>query len=123
METNVTVPHFAFQLRAGYEGSDGIDDENVNGAGANESIGDFQRLLAGVGLADEEVVHIDSELAGIDRVKSMLGVDESTGAAAPLGFGDSMESESGFAGAFRSVDFNNAAAREATDAEGKIEAE
>ena len=41
-------------------------------------------VLAGVGLRDQEVLEVDAELPGIDRVKRMLGVDEGADAALSL---------------------------------------
>ena len=49
---------------------------------------DFERLLAGVGLRDQQVVDIDAELAGIDRIERVFGVDEGADAALLLGFSD-----------------------------------
>src|ERR1700722_3795983 len=48
----------------------------IDRAGAHQRVANFQRLLAGVGLRDQEFVDIDAELAGIDRIKRMFGIDE-----------------------------------------------
>ena len=53
----------------------------------------------------------------------MLGVDEGRGAAELLDFGDHLQRERGLAGGFRSVDFDDATARQATDAERDVEAQ
>ena len=49
---------------------------------AHEHVGDLERLLAGVGLGDEELVDVHPELAGVGRVERVLGVDERGDAAA-----------------------------------------
>jgi hypothetical protein len=53
-------------------------------AGAHQRVGDFQRLLAGVGLGNQQVLEIDAELAGVNGVERVLGVDEGADAAALL---------------------------------------
>src|SRR3984885_557724 len=85
---------------------DRIDHQNVAGAGTNQRIGDFQRLLAGIGLRDQKVVDIDAELAGIDRIERVLGVDEGANAAFFLRLGEAMQRQRGLAGGFRTVDFD-----------------
>ena len=53
----------------------------------------------------------------------MLGVDEGADAALLLSLGDGVQRERGLAGGFRPVDFDDASARQAADAERDIEAE
>ena len=53
----------------------------------------------------------------------MLGVDEGAGAAALLRLGDDMQRQRGLAGAFRAVDLDDPAARQAADAEREVEAQ
>ena len=76
-----------------------------------------------VGLRDQQVVDIDAELARIDRVERVLGIDEGADAALLLGFGDGVQRQRGLAGGFRPVDFDDAAARQAADAERDVEPE
>ena len=63
------------------------------------------------------------ELARIDRVERVLGVDEGADAALLLRFRQAMQRERGLAGGFRPVDLDHPAARQAADAERNIEAE
>ena len=53
----------------------------------------------------------------------MLGVDKGAGAAAALRFGDDVQGQSGLARAFRAIDLDDPAARQAADAERDVEAE
>ena len=76
------VAHLAFELGARHQRGDRIDHQHVDGAGAHQRVGDFQRLLAGVGLRDQKVVDIDAELPGIDGIERVFGVDEGADAAA-----------------------------------------
>src|SRR3546814_7864158 len=63
------------------------------------------------------------QLAGVDRVECMLGVDESAGAADLLGLGHHVQRERGLARALGAVDLDDAPARQSTDAEANVEAE
>src|SRR5690606_21022253 len=76
-----------------------------------------------IGLGDAELVEIDAELAGVDGVEGMFGVDEGRRAALALGFRRHMEGERGLARAFRAEHLDAAAARQAADAEGDVETE
>ena len=100
-----------------------VDDEHVDGAGAHQRLGDLERLLAGVGLGDQQIVDVDAELPGVDRVERVLGVDEGADAAALLGLGDDVQRQRRLARGFRPVDLDDAAARQAADAERDVEAE
>src|SRR5271165_635213 len=117
----MAVTHFAFELGARHEGSDRIDDQHVNGARADQSVRYLERLFAGVGLGNQQIVDIDAELAGIGRVERVLGVYESAGAAAALRFGNDMQGKRRLAGALRPVNLNDPATRQPTDAERDIE--
>ena len=82
--------------------------------------GDFERLLAIVGLRDEQIVNVHAELARVEGIERVFGVDEGGMAAEFLRFGDHVQSERGLAAGFRAVDFDHAAAREAADAESGV---
>jgi hypothetical protein len=54
----------------------------------------------------------------------VFGIDEGGGAAElRWHFGNDLEGEGGFAGGFRAVDFDDATARQAADAEGDVQAQ
>ena len=93
------------------------------GARAHQRVGDFQRLLAGVGLRDQQILDLDTELLGIDRIERMFGVDEGANAALLLRFGDDLQRQRRLAGGFRSIDFDDAALRQTADAERDVEPE
>ena len=79
------VAHLAFDLGARHERRDGVDDDAVDAAGADERLGDLERLLAGVRLADEELVDVDAAGAGVAGIERVLDVDEGDDAAAAPG--------------------------------------
>jgi len=46
LEAHVAVAHFAFDFGFRGEGGDGVDDDDIDGAGAHEGFGDIERLFA-----------------------------------------------------------------------------
>ena len=57
---------------------------DVDRAGGDQGAGDLQRLLAVVGLRNQQVVHVDAQLPGVQRIQRVLGVDERGGPARRL---------------------------------------
>ena len=84
LQADVAVAHVALDLGLGHQRGDRVDDDDVDGAGADEHVGDLERLLAVVGLGDEQLVGLDAELAGVGGVERVLGVDERGDAACLL---------------------------------------
>ena len=123
LQAHLRVAHLALELGAGDEGGHRVDDQHVDRAGADEDLGDLERLLAAVGLRDEEVVDVDAQLAGVDGVERVLGVHEGGHAAAALRLGDDVEGEGGLARGLRAEDLDDAAAGQAAHAERGVEGE
>lgn len=119
----MAVAHLAFQFGARHQRRDRVDHQHVDGAGAHQRVGDLQRLLAGIRLGDQQLVDVDAQLAGIGRVERVLRIDEGAGAAGLLGLGDGVQGQRGLARAFRPVDFNDAALRQAADTQRDVETE
>src|SRR5215470_9348971 len=117
------VAHLALELGAGNEGCHRIDHQHVYRSGADKRVGNLERLLAGIGLGNQQFVDVDAELASVGRIEGMLGIDESAGPTSPLSFGDDMQSQGRFTGALWSVYLDDTAARQAADAKRDIEAE
>ena len=123
VQADMAVAHFALELGARHQGGDAVDHQHVHRARAHQRVADFQRLLAGVRLADQQIVHVHAELAGIGRVQRVFGVDERAGAAAFLRLGNGVQRQRGLARAFRPVDFHHPAARQAADAQRQVQAQ
>ena len=85
LQADVAVAHLALDLGARHERRDRVDDDDVDRAGADQHVGDLERLLTGVGLADQQGVGVDAELLGVLRVEGVLGVDERRDAAGASG--------------------------------------
>ena len=115
------VAHLALDLGPRGEGGDRVDHDHVEGAGADEHVGDLEGLFARVGLRDEELVDVDADGPGVGRVHGVLGVDVGADAAVALGLGDDVGGEGGLAGALRAVDLADPAPGQAADAEGQVE--
>ena len=117
------VAHVAVELGPRHERGDRVDHDDVDRVRADQRLGDLERLLAGVGLRDQQLVDVDAELLGVDGVERVLGVDEGRVAAHALGLRDDVEGERGLAGRLRPVDLGDAAARDAADAQRHVERE
>ncbi len=121
LQTHVGVAHLALDLGLGHECCDGVDHDEVDRAGADQHVGDLERLLAGVGLRHEQLIDVDAELAGVLGVECVLGVDERGDTALLLHIGDRVERERRLSGGLRAVDLDDAATRESADAECDVE--
>jgi len=117
LQTDVAIAHVAFDFGLRHEGGHGVDDDDVDRVRPHEHVGDLERLLAVVGLADEELVGLHAELARVARVERVLGVDERRHAPGLLDLGDRVERERGLAARFGPVDLDDAPPRVAADAE------
>ena len=115
LDAHEAVAHLAFDLGARHERRDRVDDDAVDAAGADQRLGDLERLLAGVGLADEELVDVDAAGAGVAGIERVLDVDEGGDAAARLGLGDDVLADGRLARRLRAEDLRDPAARDAAD--------
>ena len=89
----MAVSHLALDLGARRERGDRVDRDDVERARPDQELGDLERLLAVVGLRDEEVVDVDPDPAGVGGIHRVLRVDERADAAAPLRLRDDVVDE------------------------------
>ena len=115
------VAHLAFDLGLGHERRHRVDGDQVDRAGAHQHVDDLERLLAVVRLRHQQIVGLDAQLARVGHVERVLGVDERADAAALLRLRDRVQRERGLARGLRSVDLDDAAARQPADAERDVE--
>ena len=115
------VAHFAFKFGARHKGSNRIDDQNINRPGTHERIGDFKSLLTSIWLRNQQFVGIHTQFAGISRIKRVFRIDKRTGTAQFLGFGDGVQGQCGLTRTFRTINFNNTAARQTANAQPDIQ--
>ena len=122
LQAHVLVAHLALDLGARHQRRHRVDHDEVDRARAQQHVDDLERLLAGVGLRDEQVVDLHAEPARVADVERVLGVDEGRHAAAALHLRDRVQRERGLAARLRAEDLDDAPARIAADAEREIEA-
>ncbi len=115
------VAHLALDLGLRRQRRDRVDDDDVHRAGPDQHVRDLQRLLAGVRLRDQQVIDVDAELLGIDRVQRVLGIDEGRRAAGLLALGDDLQRQRRLARGLRPVDLDDPALRQPADAERDVE--
>src|ERR1700722_5418648 len=123
VQANLHLAHLTFDLRLRRERSDGVDDDDVDGARAYEHVSDLERLLSRVGLRHEQVVDVHAELLGVNRVERMLRVDESRRAAITLHFRNHLQGERGLTGRLRTIDLDDPPLRQTAYAQRDIEAQ
>ena len=121
LEADVAVAHLALDLGARHERGHGVDDDQVERTGADQHVGDLERLLTGVGLGDQQGVGVDAERLGVVGVERVLGVDERHDAAGALGVGHGVQGDGRLAGGLRTVDLHDPTARQAAEAERDVE--
>ena len=117
----MAVPHLTLDLGAGHQGSDGVDDDDVERAGPDQHVGDLERLLAGIGLGHQQRVGVDAQPLGVLGVEGVRGVDERRDAPQLLRAGHRVQRDGGLARRLRAVDLDDAPARQPPDAERDVE--
>ncbi len=121
LQAHVAVAHLAFDLGARHERGHRVDHDDIHRARSNQLLGDFQRLFAGIGLRDVEVVDVHAAARGISRIERVFHVDVGGHAAALLRFGDDVLAQRRLAGRFRPINLGDAPARDAAHAQRQIE--
>ena len=122
LQTDVAVAHLALDLGAGHHSGHRVHNDGVDGTGTHQRLADLHRLLAGVGLADQQLVDVDAQRRGIGRVKGVLDVDEGHLAALLLGLGEDVEGQCGLTAGFRSEHLDDTSAGHTAHAQREVEA-
>ncbi len=121
LQARQLITHLALDFGLRGQRGNRVDHQDVDRTGTDQHVGDFQRLLTGIRLRQQQVVHVHAQLGGVDRVQRVLGVDEGCGAAHLLAFGDGLQGQRGLARGFRPVDFNDTALRQTANAQRDVE--
>ena len=121
LEADRLLAHLPLELDARRQRRDRVDGDDVDRAGAHKHVDDLERLLAVVGLRDQQLVGVDTDPLRVDRVERMLGVDERADATARLSLGDDVVDERGLAGGLRAEDLDDPPAGDAANAKRQVE--
>ena len=117
----MAVTHLALDFRARHQGGHRVDDDHVDRTRTDEGVGDLEGLLTVIGLADQELVDVHPQLAGVARVEGVLGIDEGRDAPFFLTLGDRMEGQGRLTARFRAIDLDDAASWIPPHAESEVE--
>src|SRR6202790_1846870 len=123
LQAGQLVAHFAFDFRLGHERGNRIDDNDVDSARAHQHIGNFQALLPRIRLGNEHLADVHPQLAGIDRIERILGVDIGGDSAELLLLRYNLQAERRLARGFGSIDLDHAPTRQAADTKRDVQAE
>src|SRR5215471_1450220 len=123
LQAHLRFTHLALDLSFRDERGDRVDNHDIDAVRADEHLDDFEGLFAVVRLRDQQVVDVDAQLLGIDRVKRVLRVHERRHAPQPLRFGDDLQRQRRLARRLGPEDLDDAAARDAANAQGVVDAD
>ena len=76
LQAHVRVAHLALDLGARHQRGHRVDHDHIHRAAAHQHLDDLQRLLAGVGLRDQQIVDVDAQPLGVGGIERVLGVDD-----------------------------------------------
>ena len=121
LQAHMAVAHFALDLSPRHHGGNRVHHDGIDGTGAHQCFADLHGLLAGVRLADQQIVDVHAQRFGIGGVQCVLHVNEGHFAALLLGFGQNVQSQRGLTAGFRAVHLNDAAAGHTAHAQSQIQ--
>ena len=122
LQPHLRFAHLAFDFGFRHQRGHRVDHDDVDAVRADEHFDDLERLLAVVGLRDEQVVDVDAQLLRISRVERVFGIDERRHPAQLLRFRDDLQRQRRLARRLGPEDLDDAAARHAADAEREVDA-
>ena len=117
MKTHLRISHLSFNLCLWSEGCNRVDDYDVDCAGTDEVVSDFESLLPVVRLRDEQSVEVYAEILCVTAIKGVLRIDDCCDSALFLSLGNRMDCEGCLTAGLRSVDFDDPSARVSSDSQ------
>ena len=115
------VAHIVINFRSGHQCRHRVHNNNVNGTGARQLLGNLQRLLTIVRLGDQKRVHIHAQVSGINRIQCMLRINKRSLAAGLLRLCHTVERQGGLTTGLRAVDLYDTALRQAVNTGGNVQ--
>ena len=111
LQADLDLAHLALELDPRRQRRDRVDGDEIDRSGAGQHVDDLERLLAVVGLGDQQLVGVDADPPRVDRIDRVLGVDERADAAPGLSLGDDVVDERRLARGLGAEDLDDPAAR------------
>ena len=121
MKADRSIADLALDLGTRSQSGDRVDDDGVDGARAHEHVDDLERLLARIGLGNEDLIDVHADTCGIRGIERVLGIDKCHDAAHSLGLCQNLERKRCLTGGLGTVNLDDTAARHAADAQSGIE--
>ena len=90
LQARQAITHLAFQFGFGCQSGHRVHHNQIHCARAHQAVHNFQGLLTRVGLADQHILQIHTQVLRVLRVQSMFSVHKRTGAAQLLHFGNDL---------------------------------
>ena len=117
----MAVTHLTFNFRLGSQSCHRVDHDHVDRTGANNHVAYFQRLFSGIRLTDQQVGNINAKIAGVNRIKCVLGIDKRAGATVALALRNYLQGQRGFTGRLRPIDFHDTTAWQTTNTQRDVQ--
>ena len=119
----MAVSHLAFDLGLWHQSRHRIDNDDIKRARTNQHVCNLKSLFAVVRLRNDKRISVHAKFASIGRIERVLGVNVCGHATLLLGIGHHMQGKRGFTGRFGTIDFHDAALRQAANAQRHVERE
>ena len=91
----MSVAHLALNFSSRCQRRHRVNDDDIDRTRTSEHVGDLKRLFTRVRLRDQQLVNVNTNRPGVDRIHCMFGIDIRTHATVTLGLGDDMHGECG----------------------------
>ena len=121
LKADRSIADLALNLSTRSQSGDRVDDDGVDGARAHKHVDDLERLLARIGLGNEDLIDVHADTRGIRGIERVLGINKCHDAAHSLGLSQNLERKRCLTGGLGTVNLDDTAARHAADAQRGIE--
>jgi hypothetical protein len=88
LQSNVSVAHFALDFSARDQRGDAIHNDDIQRAGTNQRLRNFQSLFAGIWLGDIKRIQINPDAFGVCGIKRVFHIYKRAQSAQFLRFGN-----------------------------------
>ena len=122
LHADTAVAHLALKLRFGRQGRNRVDNDHVYRPGPHKRVRNLKRLLARIGLRDQQLVNVYAKFFSILRVKRMLRINKGTDATGFLLFCNAVQCQRGLTGRLWPINFDDTPHWQAANAKRDIKA-